>query len=130
MQYAHQNDIPATARGSGCSTVVGYCLGISAVDPLRYGLYFERFMDPERDEMPDIDIDICQDRRAEVIDYVREKYGHVAQIITFGRLKARAAIRDICRVLDVPLSDADRIAKLVPEELKMTIDKALRASRT
>jgi len=125
VRYAHENDIPAVARGSGCSTVVGYCLGISAVDPLRYGLYFERFMDPERDEMPDIDVDVCQDRRGEVIEYVRQKYGHVAQIITFGRLKARAAIRDICRALDVPLAEADRVAKLVPEELKMTIDKAL-----
>jgi DNA polymerase-3 subunit alpha len=125
VRYAHEQGIPAVARGSGCSTVVGYCLRISAVDPLRYGLYFERFMDPERDEMPDIDIDMCQIRRQEVINYVREKYGHVAQIITFGRLKARAAIRDICRALDVPLSQADRIARLVPEQLKMTIDKAL-----
>ncbi len=125
VRYAHEQGIPAVARGSGCSTVVGYCLRISAVDPLRYGLYFERFMDPERDEMPDIDIDMCQNRRQEVINYVREKYGHVAQIITFGRLKARAAIRDICRALDVPLSQADRIARLVPEQLKMTIDKAL-----
>jgi len=126
VKYAHEHGIPAVARGSGCSTVVGYCLNISTVDPLHYGLYFERFMDPERDEMPDIDIDLCQDRRPEVIDYVRRKYGHVAQIITFGRLKARAAIRDICRVLDVPLTEADRVAKLVPEELKMTIDKALK----
>jgi DNA polymerase-3 subunit alpha len=126
VKYAHEHGIPAVARGSGCSTVVGYCLNISTVDPLHYGLYFERFMDPERDEMPDIDIDLCQDRRPEVIDYVRQKYGHVAQIITFGRLKARAAIRDICRVLDVPLTEADRVAKLVPEELKMTIDKALK----
>ncbi len=125
VRYAREHDIPAVARGSGCSTVVGYCLGISAADPLRYGLYFERFMDPERDEMPDIDLDICQDRRGDVIDYVRKKYGHVAQIITFGRLKARAAIRDICRALDVPLSEADRVARLVPEELKMTLDKAL-----
>lgn len=125
VEFARRNGIPAVARGSGCSTVVGYCLGISAAEPLRYGLYFERFMDPERDEMPDIDIDICQDRRQDVINYVREKYGHVAQIITFGRLKARAAIRDICRALEVPLTDADRVAKLVPEELKMTIDKAL-----
>ena len=126
VQYARKHDILSVARGSGCSTVVGYCLGISTVDPLRYGLYFERFMDPERDEMPDMDIDIAQDRRAEVIDYVRQKYGHVAQIITFGRLKPRAAIRDICRTLDVPLAQADRVAKLVPEELKMTIDKALK----
>ncbi len=125
VRYARENNIPAVARGSGCSTVVGYCLRLSTVDPLHYGLYFERFMDPERDEMPDIDIDICQTRRQEVINYVREKYGHVAQIITFGRLKARAAIRDICRALNVPLAEADRVAKLVPEELKMTIDKAL-----
>jgi DNA polymerase-3 subunit alpha len=125
VRFAHENNIPAVARGSGCSTVVGYCLDISAVDPLHYGLDFERFMDPERDEMPDIDIDICQDRRPDVINYVREKYGHVAQIITFGRLKARAAIRDICRTLNVPLSQADRVAKLVPEELKITIEKAL-----
>ena len=125
VSYARSNGIPSVARGSGCSTVVGYCLRISAVDPLHYGLYFERFMDPERDEMPDIDIDLCQDRRAQVIDYVRKKYGHVAQIITFGRLKARAVIRDICRAMNVPLADADRVAKLVPEELKMTIGKAL-----
>lgn len=125
VRYAREQGIPSIARGSGCSTVVGYCLGISGVDPIRYGLYFERFMDPERDEMPDIDVDICQDRREQVIAYVREKYGHVAQIITFGRLKARAAIRDICRALDIPLAEADRVAKLVPEELKMTIDKAL-----
>ncbi|MCG3127738.1 MAG: DNA polymerase III subunit alpha [Phycisphaerae bacterium] len=125
VRYCREHDIPCGARGSGCSTVVGYCLRVSDVDPLKYGLYFERFMDPERDEMPDIDVDMCQDRRQEVIDYVRQKYGHVAQIITFGTLKARAAIRDVCRTLDVPLSEADRIAKLVPEELKMTIEKAL-----
>ncbi|MBK9120066.1 MAG: DNA polymerase III subunit alpha [Phycisphaerales bacterium] len=125
VNYARENNILALARGSGCSTVVGYCLGFSTAEPLHYGLYFERFMDPERDEMPDIDIDICMHRRQDVIEYVRQKYGHVAQIITFGRLKARAAVRDICRVLDVPLSEADRVAKLVPEELKMTIAKAL-----
>lgn len=125
VRFCRAEDIPVAARGSACSTVVGYCLRISGVDPLHYGLYFERFMDPERDEMPDIDIDLCQDRRQEVIEYVRRKYGHVAQIITFGRLKPKAAIRDVCRALDVPLAQADRIAKLVPEELKMTIDKAL-----
>ncbi|RMF86019.1 MAG: DNA polymerase III subunit alpha [Planctomycetota bacterium] len=125
VRYAREHDIPTLARGSGCSTVVGYCLEISNVDPLRYGLYFERFMDPDRDEMPDIDIDMCQDRRGEVIDYVRRKYGHVAQIITFGRLKPRAAIKDVCRALDVPLARAEAVAKLVPEELKMTIDKAI-----
>jgi len=125
VEYARSRGIPAGARGSGCSTVVGYCLGISAPDPLRYELYFERFMDPERDEMPDIDIDICQNGRGEVIEYVRGKYGHVAQVITFGTLKARAAIRDVCRVLAVPLSEADRIAKMVPATVNMTIAKAL-----
>ncbi|MGE3180692.1 MAG: DNA polymerase III subunit alpha [Phycisphaerae bacterium] len=125
IRYARDNGIPVNTRGSGCSTVVGYCLEISDVDPLRYGLYFERFMDPERDEMPDIDVDICMDRRQDVINYVREKYGHVAQIITFGRLKPKAAIRDICRVMDIDLQRTDSIAKLVPEELKMTLDKAV-----
>ncbi|MBX3396280.1 MAG: DNA polymerase III subunit alpha [Phycisphaerae bacterium] len=125
VHYARAKGVPAGARGSGCSSVVAYCLYLSQPDPIRYGLYFERFMDPDRDEMPDIDIDICQDAREDVIRYVREKYGHVAQIITFGTLKARAAIRDVCRVMGVPLGDADRLAKLVPEELKMTLDKAL-----
>ncbi|HVP10956.1 MAG TPA: DNA polymerase III subunit alpha [Phycisphaerae bacterium] len=125
VRYARAHGIPCGARGSGCSSIVAYCLHLSQPDPLRYGLYFERFMDPDRDEMPDIDIDICQDGREAVIQYVREKYGHVAQIITFGTLKARAAIRDVSRVLGVPLADADRVAKLVPEELKMTLDKAL-----
>ena len=125
VHYARGNGVPCGARGSGCSSVVAHCLYLSQPDPLRYGLYFERFMDPDRDEMPDIDIDICQDAREDVIRYVREKYGHVAQIITFGTLKARAAIRDVCRVMGVSLADADRLAKLVPEELKMTLDKAL-----
>ncbi|MCH7871767.1 MAG: DNA polymerase III subunit alpha, partial [Planctomycetes bacterium] len=125
VNWCSEHGIPSQARGSGCSTVVGYCLRISHVEPLHYGLYFERFMDPERDEMPDIDLDLCQVGRQAVIDYVREKYGHVAQIITFGTLKARAAIRDVCRAMGVSLADADRVAKLVPEELKMTLDKAM-----
>ncbi len=124
--YAHQNNIPAGARGSGVGTIVGYCLGLCDIDPLKYDLLFERFMDPQRNEMPDIDIDICQDSRPKIIDYVRRKYGHVAQIITFGTMKARAVIRDICRVLAVPLPEADRLAKLVPFSLGMTIDKALK----
>ena len=123
--YAHENNIPAGARGSGVGTLVGYCLGLCNIDPLRYDLLFERFMDPERNEMPDIDIDICQVNRQKVIEYVRQKYGHVAQIITFGTMKARAVIRDICRVKDVPLAEADRLAKLVPEGLDVTLDKAL-----
>jgi len=124
--YAMKNGIPVGARGSGVGTVVGYCLGICDVDPIRYDLLFERFMDPERDEMPDIDIDMCQDGRGKVIDYVRAKYGQVAQIITFGTMKARAVIRDVCRVLDVPLAEADRLAKLVPATLGITLDDALR----
>ncbi len=112
--FAARNNIPAGARGSGVGTIVGYCLGLCDIDPIRYDLLFERFMDPERDEMPDIDIDICQDGRGKVIDYVREKYGEVAQIITFGTMKARAVIRDVCRVMDVPLNEADRLAKLIP----------------
>ncbi len=124
--YAHKNNIPAGARGSAVGTVVGYCLGLCDVDPIRYDLLFERFMDPQRNEMPDVDIDICQAGRAKIIDYVRRKYGHVAQIITFGTMKARAAIRDICRVLGVPLPEADRLAKLVPFSLDMTIDRALK----
>ena len=123
--FARENSIPVGARGSAVGTVVGYCLGICDVDPIKYDLLFERFMDPERNEMPDIDIDICQDGRARVLEYVREKYGEIAQIITFGTMKAKAVIRDVCRVLNVPLAEADRLAKLVPNELKMTLDKAL-----
>jgi len=125
VSYARGRGIPCGTRGSGVGTLVGYVLGISQVDPLRYGLLFERFMDPERDEMPDIDVDMCQSGRAEVIDYVRRKYGHVAQIITFGTMKARAAIRDVCRVMQVPLAEADALAKLVPEQLGITLEAAL-----
>ncbi len=125
MHYAREKGIPCGTRGSGVGTVVGYALGISNVDPLRYGLLFERFMDPERSEMPDIDVDICQNGRAEVIDYVRKKYGEVAQIITFGTMKARAVIRDVCRVLNVPLGEADKLAKLVPDTLGITLEMAL-----
>ena len=123
--YAHANNIPVGARGSAVGALVGYCLGLCDVDPIRYDLLFERFMDPQRNEMPDVDIDICQAHRGQVIDYVRQKYGHVAQIITFGTMKARAVIRDICRVKNVPLGEADRLAKLVPESLGMTLDRAL-----
>ncbi len=125
--WARENAIPIGARGSAVGTVVGYCLGICDVDPIKYDLLFERFMDPERDEMPDIDIDICQSSRPRSLDYVRQKYGEIAQIITFGTMKAKAVIRDVCRVLDVPLAEADRLAKLVPNDLKMTLDKALEA---
>jgi DNA polymerase-3 subunit alpha len=125
MNYARSQGIPCGARGSGCSSVVSHCLGISAPDPLRYGLYFERFMDQDRDEMPDIDVDMCEVGRARVIEYVRQKYGHVAQIITFGTLKARAAVKDVCRVLGVGFDEANRLTSLIPAEPKMTIEKAL-----
>ncbi len=125
VRHARENDIPCGARGSGCATLLGYCLGISEVDPLRYGLLFERFTDPQREEDPDMDIDICQEGRARVIQYVRDKYVHVAQIITYGTLRARAVLRDVGRVLDMPLAEVDAIAKRVPEALGMTLDGAL-----
>ncbi|MCF7957802.1 MAG: DNA polymerase III subunit alpha, partial [Phycisphaerae bacterium] len=125
VNFARRNNIPANPRGSGVGTLVGYALEISYVDPLKYGLLFERFMDPERNEMPDIDIDICQNGRGRVIEYVQEKYGHVAQIITFGTMKARAVLRDVCRVHAVPLPDADKLAKLVPDNLGITLQDAL-----
>jgi len=124
-RYAKKNNIPCGARGSGVGTVAGYCLGLCNVDPIRYDLLFERFMDPARNEMPDIDIDMCQDGRGRIIDYVRDRYGQVAQIITFGTMKARAVIRDVCRVMDVSLAQADRLAKLVPATLGITLDKAI-----
>ncbi|MCA9293265.1 MAG: DNA polymerase III subunit alpha, partial [Phycisphaerales bacterium] len=125
VNWARQRGIPALARGSGVGTMVGYVLGLSNACPVRYGLLFERFTDPDRAEYPDIDIDLCQNGRADVINYVREKYGHVAQIITFGTLKARAAIRDMGRVFGTPLGVVDKLAKLVPEHPKMTFNRAL-----
>jgi DNA polymerase III subunit alpha len=127
VNWGRQQGIPAIARGSGVGTMVGYVLGLSNACPVRYGLLFERFTDPDRSEYPDIDIDLCQDGRGAVINYVREKYGHVAQIITFGTLKARAAIRDCARVLEVSLPVADRVAKMIPETLGITIDGAIEA---
>jgi DNA polymerase-3 subunit alpha len=127
VNWGRQRGIPANARGSGVGTMVGYVLGLSNACPVRYGLLFERFTDPDRSEYPDIDIDLCQDGRGEVISYVREKYGHVAQIITFGTMKARAAIRDCSRVLEVSLPVADRIAKMIPETLNITLDEAIEA---
>ncbi len=131
IKFAKDNKIPVgPGRGSGAGSIVAYCLDITTIDPLKYNLLFERFLNPERVSMPDIDTDFCIDRRGEVIDYVIRKYGydHVAQIITFGKLKARAAIRDVGRALDIPLSVVDTVAKLVPSELKMTLDKALDVS--
>jgi DNA polymerase-3 subunit alpha len=126
--YARDNGIPVGARGSGVGTMVGYLLGLCNVDPLKYNLLFERFMDPSRNEMPDIDIDICQDGRPGVIDYVRNKYGHVAQIITFGTLAAKAACKDVGRVMGVPLSEIDKLTKLIPGTPGMTLNKAIEQS--
>lgn len=125
VNWGRQRGIPAIARGSGVGTMVGYLLGLSNACPVRYGLLFERFTDPDRSEYPDIDIDLCQDGRGEVIRHVREKYGHVAQIITFGTMKARAAVRDVARVLRIALPVADRLAKMIPDQLGVTFAKAL-----
>src|SRR5690606_12498193 len=121
VNFSLSNNIPCGARGSACGALVSYLLGFSNVDPLEYDLLFERFLDPSRAEAPDIDIDFCQLRREEVIEYVRQKYGaeNVAQIITFGTMAARAVIRDVGRALEVPLPRVDQIAKMVPQVLKI-----------
>ncbi len=131
--YAKKKGIPVgPGRGSAAGSMVSYCLNITDIDPLKYSLYFERFLNPERVTMPDIDIDFCIRRRQEVIDYVSRKYGedHVAQIVTFGTMKAKAAIRDVGRVMNLPYADVDNIAKQVPFALDMTLDKALEVSKS
>ncbi|MCG3176476.1 MAG: DNA polymerase III subunit alpha [Candidatus Omnitrophica bacterium] len=128
VHYAKSKGIPVgPGRGSAAGSIVSYALGITDLDPLPYGLLFERFLNPERVSMPDIDIDFCFERRDEVIQYVTDKYSkdNVAQIITFGTMMAKAVIRDIGRVMGLPYGDVDKIAKLVPQELDITIDKAL-----
>ncbi len=128
INWAKKSGIPmGPGRGSGAGAIVCYLIGITDIEPLRFNLFFERFINPERLSYPDIDVDICMDRRQEVIDYVVAKYGveSVAQIITFGTMKAKMAIRDVGRVLNVPLSKVNEIAKLVPEDPTMTLDRAL-----
>ena len=128
INYARENGIPVgPGRGSAAGSIVSYCLHITNIDPIRYSLLFERFLNPERVSMPDIDIDFCYERRQEVIDYVGRKYGKekVVQIVTFGTLAAKGVIRDVGRVMDLPYSFVDSIAKMIPNELNMTIDKAL-----
>nr|MBA3296284.1 DNA polymerase III subunit alpha [Acidobacteriota bacterium] len=131
IRHAREKGIPVgPGRGSAAGSFVAYCLRITDVDPIEYDLIFERFLNPERVSLPDIDIDFCERRRGEVIEYVTQKYGraNVAQIITFGTMKARAVVRDVARVMDMPYADADRVAKAVPPELEMTLAKALEQS--
>ncbi len=128
IRYAKENGIAVgPGRGSGAGSIVAYCLGITNIDPIKYNLLFERFLNPERLTMPDIDIDFCYERRQEVIDYVVEKYGkdRVVQIVTFGTMAARGVLRDVGRALDMPYAQCDAIAKMVPNELNITLDKAL-----
>ncbi len=130
IHHAKSKGIPVgPGRGSAAGSLVSYCLDITEIDPIKYKLLFERFLNPERVSMPDIDVDFCQDRRQEVITYVTEKYGteYVAQIITFGTMKAKAAIRDVGRAMDIPYAEVDRIAKLIPHDPKITIEGALTA---
>ena len=131
IRYAKEHDIPVgPGRGSGAGSIAAYAVGITGIDPMKYNLLFERFLNPERISMPDFDIDFCYERRPEVINYVVEKYGsdHVAQIITFGTMAARAAIRDVGRAMAIPYSKVDNVAKMVPFELNITLDKALESS--
>ena len=128
INWAKSQEIPVgPGRGSAAGSIVSYCLHITNIDPIRYNLLFERFLNPERVSMPDIDVDFCYERRQEVIDYVSKKYGSdkVVQIVTFGTLAAKGVIRDVARALDMPYSFADSIAKMVPTELNITLDKAL-----
>ena len=132
VSFAKNSGIPVgPGRGSAAGSIVSYCLGITDVDPIKYSLYFERFLNPERVSMPDIDMDFCINRRSEVIDYVAEKYGKdkVAQIVTFGTMAARAVIRDVARVQGISYAEADAVAKLVPATLNMKLTEALKVSK-
>ena len=128
IAYARSQDIPVgPGRGSAAGSLVAYCLGITSIDPIKYDLLFERFLNPERISMPDIDVDLCIEGRERVIQYVTEKYGkeNVAQIITFGTMKSKAAVRDVGRALALPYAEVDKIAKLIPASLDISIDQAL-----
>ena len=132
IAYAKSQEIPVgPGRGSAAGSMVSYCLDITDVDPIKYSLFFERFLNPERISMPDIDIDFCVERRGEVIDYVNRKYGsdHVAQIVTFGTMAARAALRDVGRALNISYAECDQVAKQVPMSLGITLSEALKLSR-
>ena len=132
IRYARDRSIPVgPGRGSVVGSLVAYSMHITDIDPLQYALFFERFLNPERIAPPDIDMDFCMNRRAEMIEYATKKYGRdsVCQIITFGTMAARGVIRDVGRSLDIPYGEVDRIAKLIPEELNATIDKAWNRNR-
>lgn len=132
VSFAKSKDIPVgPGRGSGAGSIAAYCMGITDLDPMKYNLLFERFLNPERVSMPDFDIDFCYERRGEVIDYVTEKYGaaHVAQIVTFGTLATRAAIRDVGRAMGMPYAAVDAVSKLVPNDFHITIDQAVKKSK-
>ena len=132
IHYAKTHDIPVgPGRGSGAGSIIAYAIEITDIDPIKYGLLFERFLNPERISMPDFDVDFCYEHRQDVIDYVSRKYGHdhVSQIITFGTMSARMVIRDVARVLDFPYSEADKLAKMIPNELHITIKKALEQNK-
>jgi DNA polymerase-3 subunit alpha len=129
VNYAKNNNIPVgPGRGSAAGSIVAYCTGITDVDPIKYNLLFERFLNPQRVTMPDIDIDFCIEGREHVINYIKNKYGHesVAQIITFGTMKAKSVIRDVGRVLGISYNEVDAVAKLIPNEPKITLEKAIK----
>jgi len=129
VKHAKHNNIPVgPGRGSAPGSLVAYAIRITNIDPIRYNLFFERFLNPDRITMPDIDIDFCQEGRDEIIKYVTEKYGKdkVSQIITFGKMQAKAVVRDVGRALDIPYSEADRIAKLIPNTLNITLNEAIK----
>src|SRR5439155_6177414 len=130
VQYGRSIGVSCVARGSAAGSIVTFLLEISNVDPIRYGLLFERFLNPERVNPPDIDIDFADDRREDVIKYVREKYGRdcVAQIITFGTMGAKSSVRDVGRVMGLSYGECDRLAKMIPNELNMSLQKALKQS--
>ncbi len=131
IRHAREKNIPVgPGRGSAAGSLVSYSLGITDIDPLQHELLFERFLNPERISMPDIDIDFCMNRRGEVIEYVTRKYGreNVAQIITFGTMAAKAAIKDVGRAMDIPYADVDRIAKMVPTTLNIKLEQAIKDS--
>src|SRR5439155_1329582 len=130
VRFAREAGIPSSARGSACGALVSYLLELSHVCPLKYDLLFERFLDPSRSEAPDIDIDLCKERRYEVIEYVRGKYGaaNVAQIGTFGTMAAKAALKDVGRALNIPLARVDQVTKLIPTKLNITLDEQRRGA--